>query len=308
LIDTLRVTIQAELELNWHDAELVSIIGRGKDQKISHKWITRGIEMIEDRKIEGLPRLTYNGNLLMCEVSLPKFLNGENATVLSENEVFEGYKKLHSWVCEKVDKKLPNIVVWNTSRVDYCYSWQVGDLVGQYINAFASVPINGYSRQSYVDGENKTQGNTWRCKSVKVNCYDKGLESKLDFAAGVLRLEIQNLNSNACRNVALRNDLGQFAGDLIDNGVAKKELTHWFDRIGHHKRIFQEDDLMEILLKNYGSDGAASRYFFAMALRKMPGSVKDYYSKRTLARRISESKKEGWLFQAEKELPVLEIK
>lgn len=306
-IDTVRVSVDTTdgVLVRDFDAEMVTI--DQKDHSMKRKYITRGC----DGNKTNLPRLTYypgrdNSGKLVSEVSLPKFVCGNNASILDDSQVEKAMDEVYDWVCEKVNKRLDPLWRWRVSRLDCCYAWNVGSNIASYLAVFSGLPVWGFKRVPYIDGVQETEGFSWVAKSRKINMYDKGKESGIDFAAGVLRAEVQNLNGGAIRNLVDRLECESNPTDLVKGCVGRSELKRWFERVGFSGAMVSRDDLYSELLLKYG-EGAASRWFFIDGYKKYGARMNGLVSERTYKRRLKEVRDNGWLCQSEMSLPELKI-
>jgi len=309
-VDTIRCSTPAWItSFTWADSEMQStdmITG-----EVNRKYITKGKE-----NNSTVPRLTFypgkdqsEPGRLVVEVSLPKFAYGENASLLRDGHLVPIMDDVSTWVGDKVGELLLPWQEWNVSRLDSVWSWAVGDNISHYLSAFQDTPVYNYVRSPYTDGENVCQGFTWHAKSRKVNAYDKGYESGLESAEGVLRLEIQALNSSAVRSVAKRNKVEQKAINLIDGDVNRGEVNQWLKRIGMAETIPASNDIFSDILEKYGAERAASRILFLEGYKRFGSGLQHHpgYSKRTYKRRRAEAKRKGWLLGANIELDGLEV-
>jgi hypothetical protein len=302
-IDTVRCcAIAAEsVKIEKFDTEIISISTNSKtNQKVERtKYVTIG----QADKI--VPRLTYypsglasRGNLIF-EVSLPKFYAGNNGDLLSDEDIKLAMARAVEFCQQYAGAYLPDWEEWSVSRLDGCYAWQVGKDIQNYISAVGALPVPTYKRMPYVDGDNRTEGNTWINGSRKINLYDKGLESKLPKFSGNLRLEIQNKSPQSLKSMAERHEtIDRTAGSLISGAKGRAEVAGWLDRIGMPATLRAELDIFdEIVSSEKSTQAAAARVFFLQAYKKYGSGLrmKSWYSKETYNRQLRECKKKGWL-------------
>ena len=295
MIDTIRISNKCKIALKgWADSEIITRFKSGAEKV---KMVTTGGENKTD------PRLTYypKDELLTAEVSLPKFLKNNNVELLDDDQLNQAKNKFITWIESLLGIKIVNPKV---IRLDCCYAWETED-VNLYLKAFSGFPISGYTRSPYVQDDGKIQGFTWRCKTVKINAYDKGIEAKLD--VNILRLEKQDLNNKAVLMTAARNDVDQNM-DLISNQVSRNELRHFMARAGLTSKFSVKDDLFTKLVKEFGFEDGSKKYFFTELFKNYGVGMKNFMSPYKYFHQRKEMLKNGWLCQADKELPELKVK
>lgn len=295
MIDTLRMgtRVFGDINLQAFDRCQKTIDIQTGEEKL--KFITLG----EKEKI--VPRLTYyqRERYLNFEVSLPKFVIGNNYELINDNQLITGLSDCIAWIADKLSIKTA-VEMWKASRIDYCFAWTLGDDIAYYLRSMAGCPVPGYTRSPYVDESNRQQGFTWRAKSRKVNAYDKGLELGLDLG-GMLRLEVQNINSDACCPLYEKYE------NPVSVEASKAELSRWLDRAGLTNGIRAEDDVLDHLIKEFGYEGASSRYTFLQLYKRHGSKTSKIVSKNTYTRRRAEAVKQGWLITGERNLEGLKI-
>lgn len=294
MIDTIRITQkEAKPESDkWADA----VITTSTAISVTCKAVTLGKE--------NKPRITYypSDEIVSFEVSLPKFLKGQNVDVLTDAEVVQATSQAIAWVEEKLQVKIGDP---RPSRIDYCTAWDMGKDTDAYLKAFSGFPVSGYTRSPYVQDDGITQGFTWRNKARKINFYDKGLEAGLP-GVSILRYETQNLNGKSLDLVSGRVGLPRDLG-LISNQVARQELRGWLSRAGLTGEFQTEDDLFLKLMSSYTVEKAFDHYGFTTLYKKYGISLKNFMTKNKYFYKRNEMLSSGWLCQAERKLPALEI-
>lgn len=305
-IDTVRITVQAELKSTaWAEREKRDIDNRTGEIK------RRFVANFKSDDDATLPRLAYfpEHNRVVSEVSLPKFVRGENFTLLSDEDITKGTTRMIEFIANTVGQHLPTAETWHVSRMDSCYAWLVGDDMQAYLGALAQMPVHGYTRRGYTLGDNTAPGFTWQAKSLRVNAYDKGLETQRPEAAGLLRLETQALNNSACKTAAKRCKVNQTVAELVTGSIGRREIAQWLKRIGMPSTIQTHAGLFDQLAKEFSPDDAASRWWFLEGFRRRGHGIKQIVSERTYQRRMTEAKKRGWLATSPgQELPGLTIR
>ncbi|WP_445489209.1 hypothetical protein [Niallia sp. 03133] len=154
--------------------------------------------VLNDRYIlkhEEFPYIVYYSNTksLIIQLSIPKFLYGENISVINKGDIKSFWERF-----EQRLKVLLGIVVerskWIVQRVDVCWNFKVGNKVSDYIKYL------GTKRLPYKSTNCINQSETviYKNKSSRIMFYDKQKECKVNKqpediisrAEGVLRMEI----------------------------------------------------------------------------------------------------------------------
>ncbi|NQX64614.1 hypothetical protein HQN90_00600 [Paenibacillus alba] len=142
-----------------------------------------------------IPYIVYREliQLLEIQISIPKFLFGNNVRLLKESDIPLFFQRLHQRLHE-----LFNIHVrtenWYLSRIDVCWSFQVNDQVSEYIKQISRIQIP--FMKAHTDGYLETV--THNNKSSRVTFYNKQKEcidhkeprEVIEQAQGLLRMEV----------------------------------------------------------------------------------------------------------------------
>jgi hypothetical protein len=82
---------------------------------------------------EKLPFITYieSSQTLKVQVSIPKFLYGDNVTMLTEPDIPLFFERLRERIHHLFDVYIPHSD-WTLSRCDVCCNFQVGKKVSEY--------------------------------------------------------------------------------------------------------------------------------------------------------------------------------
>jgi hypothetical protein len=261
------------------------------------------------------------GGMLWMEVSLPKWHLGENVTLLTDRQITVATRTAVEWAADHLHASVPAWQEWDLGRLDCVWSWDVGRTMPRYLDAFSRMPIHNYTRSPYTEG-GQMQGHTWMTRNggIKVNAYDKGRESGLSQADGILRLEVQHRASDAVRTLAKRHgmvDEHAFhqpkpkAGGLVTGKVARAEVDHWLHRIKAAGKWKSAGTLMEELVEEFGVQGAAGRWLFLSLYGRYGSAMVQQvgYAKRSYYRHSAEAKRRGWFQRAEggADLPALKV-
>lgn len=261
MIDTIRISsIVRDVQEDKFDAELRTVdlqTGELKTKLVTKKGI----------------RLTYypaqGKGMMLAEVSLPKLVKGNNYELIDSAGIKVGLEKIEERLtevctCESVSK-------WHVSRLDSVMSWAMGDNLQDYIRYFRTLPVTGYTLTGYTK-DKKEIGSSWIAYSRRVNGYDKDEETGLQLG-GLLRLEVQDRNSASVRTLAKRLKRKQTVKDIVTEDVARSELTRWIQRARIDEFILPEDDMFDVLIKEFGSE-AAEKYFFFVGYKRYGDQIK----------------------------------
>ena len=248
---------------------------------------------------------SYTGDpLLMVEFSLPKLLYGNNYQMIDNiQEAIEIANEKLALV-----PYLPPLDIGKgvLNRLDYCYNYQVGDLVSYYINAI--------SRLSYPHRRTKphpSEGVQFQSKHKTTKFYDKQRECGYTEASGILRQETTIMTSKQVAKF-----IGKDKPTLhdVDEQWLKNELLKELENL-HLKDnpIPAPDQALKILCDLYGSK--AGMYYFGLLMSRMSKSkelitLETEMHPRSLdrqLRKIVDANMPLTLSDHDKELPPLEI-
>lgn len=211
-----------------------------------------------------LPRLTWSstpsGDWLTAEVSLPKFLFGNNVSLISQADVRNALTGISRFISETVGISFdaPAALV---GRVDYCWNFPVGETkITTYVAAASHAAIPRMLR--YQIG---TTTVNFKQRSRQITIYGKHAEvshrvrertatdSELRDAVGQLRMEVSYRNSDGCKRLARRYGLlDRCAGSLFDGDIAHAELERTLGMLGLNKTTESVDARLDILREVYG--------------------------------------------------------
>ncbi|MCH4825553.1 phage/plasmid replication domain-containing protein [Planococcus halocryophilus] len=147
-------------------------------------------------KTKNIPYITYitNTRLLIIQVSIPKFLFGENVNVIKLKDINVFWDKLqqelHSLLGVEISK-----TEWIVQRIDICWNFYVGNKVNDYIQFLGKKQLP--YKQTYLINHSETV--IYKNKSSSIMFYDKQKECKakkqsaelIEKTFGILRMEIR---------------------------------------------------------------------------------------------------------------------
>ncbi len=269
-----------------------------------------------------LPRLTWSstpgGDWLTAEVSLPKFLFGNNVRLVSDVDVQRGLSDISRFISETsgvtFDAPLSQV-----GRVDYCGAFHVGESnIVPYIAATAHATAARMLRHQF--------GSTTVClgnKSKRFMVYSKHEEvlnraragsvtdDELHNSLGQLRLEVTHRN-DSCRRVTKRYKLpARQARYLLTSHIALNELELALEVLGLNKITESKDARLDVLRERYG-DTTHCRCLIAF-LSYLDRYGEDFwkhgvgYKRSTYYGYASELKTAGVWLRSDKVLPSLHL-
>jgi hypothetical protein len=88
---------------------------------------------------EKIPYIRYyeQSQQLVMELSIPKYLNGENVTMLTEQDIKNFFNTLESDLSALLGLSI-NKHHWSVKRLDVCWNFQVGDNIRDYMNVITN--------------------------------------------------------------------------------------------------------------------------------------------------------------------------
>lgn len=211
-----------------------------------------------------LPRLTWNsspsGDWLTAEVSLPKFLFGNNVNMVSDADVRNALDGISCFITETVGVPFDALSAL-IGRVDYCWNFPVGETnVYTIVSAASQSSIPRMVR--YHIGPTTA---TFKQQSKHITIYGKHAEvatrvrkkaatdKELHAAVGQLRLEVSYRNSDSCKRLAKRYGLPErTAGTLLVGGIAHEELERALEALNLDRTIEPTNSRIDVLREKYG--------------------------------------------------------
>ncbi|MEK4472946.1 phage/plasmid replication protein [Paenibacillus sp. FSL R7-0048] len=147
-------------------------------------------------KDEKLPYMKYieNSQTLTIQVSMPKFLYGDNVTMLTEADIPLFFEQLQERLLQLFDVHIPHSE-WIISRCDVCCNFQVGKKVSEYVRMLSRQQLAYKNTIAY----NQDQTVEYRNKSSRIMLYDKHKQTRkeeesneiIERSKGILRLEVR---------------------------------------------------------------------------------------------------------------------
>jgi len=134
-----------------------------------------------------LPYIKYveSSKTLTFQVSIPKFLNGENITMVTESDVSRFFDLLQAKLFDLLGVLVEH-QQWITERVDLCYNFHV-DGVSDFIKQIAMLRLPRRDTVTY----NHNETVVFKNKSSQVKFYDKEKQCRDSHASGIVRMEIE---------------------------------------------------------------------------------------------------------------------
>jgi hypothetical protein len=192
------------------------------------------------------------GEGLKFEASLPRLVHGSNVQLLAPADVAPALDALADRVTELVGVALPDPEDWSIAgRADAVYSWDTtgAATIADYMQAFKPREIPRHYSQA-VDRDSTLY---WRNKSRVSRLYDKGEESGLPEARGLLRFEVQSRRFKAeLRALGLHGekDLSPVrAGKVLNWSTARAVLARQLLALGADLVVTNEAALIARLLE-----------------------------------------------------------
>jgi len=213
------------------------------------------------------PRLTWNsspsGDWLTAEVSLPKFLFGNNVRMVSDTDVRNALNGISCFITETVGVPFDALSAL-VGRVDYCWNFPVGETnVYTIISAASQASIPRMVR--YHIGTTTT---TFKQQSKYITIYGKHAEvttrvrektatdEELRAAVGQIRLEVSYRNSDGCKRLARRYGLPERTAEmLLVGGIAHEELERALEALNLDRPTKSSNARIDILRETYGDTG-----------------------------------------------------
>lgn len=245
-------TIKLDVKLYLSPDEIDSIIWIKTDTNQFHDYNSRKTVFKTYGAQEGMPRLRYrykednpSVSTLKVELSIPKFLYGNNVSELKEADIPLFFSRLRAYIADVLMiplERVPEIDMVEVEKLHICYNFRVDDNVRHYLVALSSVSRAKY--RTNVLGNGTTV--EWRSVTRKEKIYDKEWEilcaakasrkrvnqQLLNEAKGILRYEIE-LSDKELR----RQSSGRIAGELLDFQYARGVLQKGIEEIGLNNNV-----------------------------------------------------------------------
>lgn len=178
---------------------------------------------IYDKK---LPFMKYieSSQTLTVQVSMPKFLYGDNVTILTEEDIPLFFERLQERLLHLFDVHVPH-TDWTLSRCDVCCNFQVGKKVSEYVRMLCKQQLAYKNTISY----NQDQTVEYRNKSSRIMFYDKHKQTQKEKASsevierskGILRLEVRPSDNDLRKFSPTRNAIELLQKAFFDYMIEK---------------------------------------------------------------------------------------
>lgn len=133
--------------------------------------------------------------LLVIEVSIPKFLFGHNVRMINESDIADFWTKLHERLYGLFQVEIDQ-ASWIVERLDVCLNFNVGSQVGEYVTQIAKKRMP-YCKSNLIGYNQTVEFKTGKNRRVvtfydkEQDCIDKKQPQEvIEQAKGILRFEI----------------------------------------------------------------------------------------------------------------------
>jgi hypothetical protein len=175
-----------------------SIINRYKNQIMTYydnETMTESTRyIIQD--VANIPHMRYYDKFctLEIEVSIPKYLYGDNVRMVGQTEIDRFFTLLHQQLYGMFGIQVHTKKEWKCLRVDVCWNFQVGKQIHDYMRQLALMRFPRMNTAVY----NQVESVIFQNKSNRIMFYDKECECRkkkcaedvIERATGILRMEI----------------------------------------------------------------------------------------------------------------------
>ncbi|MDM5279894.1 ANTAR domain-containing protein [Paenibacillus silvae] len=231
-----------------------------------------------------IPFVKYNSTTFVLEVelSIPKFLFGENITLLTTKDV-DAFFTLLSHQLRNVLRVDIDRSEWKVKRIDVCWNFNTGKKIRDYL---FQLSLMKYPRRDTVT-YNQTETVVWQNKSSRVMFYDKEKERRkkdapsdvIERAKGLLRMEISPSD----------HEIREYSMDKRANHLLTKEFFVFVTRkISPHLVFSGTHELTIEWLQSLKSVQEAETIIGFTSLSKAFGdaTMKQIYSQGTFSNRL----------------------
>lgn len=239
-------TIKLHLNLCLTEEEINNITWNKTSSKEDHD-IHSGRSIFKTYyKGESEPRILYrynssdNKSSLKVEVSIPKFLYGNNVMEVKQDDIPAFLNKLRCYVAEALDvpiARIPDLALTEVEKLHVCTNFQVGNKKKEYLKALSNVQRRSYELYTYRNSTTVS----WHATTRREKIYDKEEEllhaqrkkripvdqEVLELAKGILRYEIELSDKDMRQHSPMR-----LAGELLDFQFALKHLSKGLNDLG----------------------------------------------------------------------------
>lgn len=204
MIDTVKIDIPIYLSRRK--------IGTLEWSKLNESMIKKQVYgQMFDPNDDTLPRITYtlkDGNRFWfkVEVSVPRFLYGNNIKEVTAADIKLFYRKLRRFLAGKLRlslSKIPPIEDCELEKLHLCNNFNVGDKVKAYLKAMNNIDVSKFKRIPYnASGRRQQESVVWKNGKSVIKVYDKeeelrqkkrgsNKEDHIPEAKGILRFEVE---------------------------------------------------------------------------------------------------------------------
>lgn len=186
MFDTIKLkTCPVYPNLEFVAAETVAYLDRATTYKIKDSQI---------------PYIRYydNSKTLVLQLSIPKFLYGNNVMLLKEKDIPVFFQRLHDHLYEllQIEVKVEDWFI--TERLDVSWNFHVGQFVSDYLREIHKLKLP--FTKPYSFGHQETAGHKNKSRELlfynkRTQCIDtKEPKEIIDQAQGILRMEVRPSN------------------------------------------------------------------------------------------------------------------
>jgi hypothetical protein len=204
---------------------------------------------------------------LSAEVSLPRWINGSNSTLLDEAGVSSGLNQLSSYVREVTEERF-FVSEMFVIRVDFTKDFQIGEentvpIIRQLSNIrlprMNTILINNSTVYFQPPGKNLNR---------RIEVYSKYRESlyndsdKAELASGVLRLEVSHRTTQSVNQLVKRFGLeSKKAYDVLTASAAALVHNDTIERLDLYRQLELKEYSFDLLIERFGlKDGMELKY------------------------------------------------
>jgi II/X family phage/plasmid replication protein len=189
----------------------------------------RGINIFHD---------IYKENKIFIELSLPKFLMGNNIYMITPEQATSACESLRKILIDKFGA-FPQVKNWLVTRLDLCYSWQLEN-EDAVISLLGIIRTFSYPRKKSIDFRTSIYSHS---EASTVKFYHKGTEFKQHDYKPISKIHLPT----AFELLHLSNNLLRFEIEL-----RKKQLVKEFDNVELCVyNLFEEKTIIKILNKYF---------------------------------------------------------
>lgn len=251
-----------------------------RDKTIRRRNITDDGEIVTSYELHfdtQLPYIKYveSSRTLSIQVSIPKFLYGDNITMVTESDVSRFFNLLQARLEELLGMTVAH-EQWIATRVDLCYNFEV-DSVSDCIKQIAMLRLPRKNTKTWNHCETVVFSNN----SSKVKFYDKEKQCHDIRARGIVRMEIEPSDAD------LRNySQTRRAVDLLTKRFFLRQMENILPQITEKLDCLKLDSLSDEWLRSASMQNIEKAYTFGKLKQEVDESTLiDLYGKGTYRNR-----------------------